>query len=269
MGSQSDRTDRTGRYPEIPAFSRLIWGKIVQPARATLVDLIFPQRCFVCGGIIGADGALCPSCWGAFDFLGTPACACCGYPFAHEVQEGALCGACTARPPAFAAARAALAYDGPSRDLILAFKHGDHTHYGPAFVSWLARAGVDLLAEADWIVPVPLHRWRLLRRRFNQAALLAHALGRECDLPVVADLLIRRRNTPSQGHRSRTGWARNVSGAFAVRSRRRAALASKTVVLIDDVFTTGATVEACARALTRAGARAVHVLTLARVLRPR
>ncbi len=159
-------------------------------------------------------------------------------------------------------------YDGNSRALILGFKHADRTEGASGYGAWLARAGAGLLAEADVIAPVPLHRLRLLARRYNQAALLAHALGREAGLPVVADLLLRRRRTVSQGRLSPAQRRRNVAGAFAVKPSRKNLLEGRRVLLVDDVLTTGATVSACARTLRRGGACAVDVLVLARVVRP-
>src|SRR5262249_27634825 len=141
----------------------------------------------------------------------------------------------------------------------------DRTEAAPTFGNWLARAGTELTADADLIVPVPLHRWRLLLRRYNQAGLLAQALGRAVQRPVAPDLLVRRRRTPSQGGPGRTGRRRNVAGAFAVRPRRAGLVEGRRVLLVDDVHTTGATLGECARVLRRAGAAAVDVLTLARV----
>lgn len=236
-------------------------------ARAAL-NAVLPVRCMLCGATVAEDGALCAECWDDMTFLGPPACACCGYPFEYEVPSESLCAACQRRAPEFDRARAVFAYDDASRSLILSFKHADQTHQTPAFGRWLARAGSALLDDADLLAPVPLHRWRLFARRFNQAALLAHALGAVSDKPVAADLLQRRRRTRSQGHLSRTARIRNVRGAFAVRDAWRDRLKGARVLLLDDVQTTGATVEECARVLKRAGAAGVDVLTLARVIRP-
>jgi ComF family protein len=152
--------------------------------------------------------------------------------------------------------------------LILALKHGDRTDAAPALAGWLAGAGREILPAAEIVAPVPLHRWRLLARRFNQAALLAHGIAARSGVVCVPDLLIRRRNTPSQGRLTAAGRARNVAGAFAVNPARAETLRGRRVVLVDDVLTTGATAESCAGALLRGGAAAVDVLTLARVVRP-
>jgi ComF family protein len=237
------------------------------------LDLLLPPRCLSCGAQVDAQGTLCAPCWGRLSFLGPPWCARCGRPFelppgggpAEGEGEGACCAACLADPPAFGRARAALAYDDESRGLVLAFKHADRTRSAPAFGAWMARAGAEVLAGADLLVPVPLHRWRLFARRYNQSALLALAVGRAAGVPVSADLLARRRPTRTQGGLTRAGRTRNVAGAFAVRPRRLDLVRGRRVVLVDDVLTTGATVEECARALLRAGAAAVDVLALARV----
>ena len=236
-----------------------------------LLDALLPPRCLRCGTGTDRPGALCGTCWPAITFLAPPLCARCGYPFETAPAESAICGACAARAPAFDRARAVLAYDDASRELLLGFKHADRTEGAPAYAAWMARAGADLLAEADLIAPVPLHWRRLLHRRYNQAALLARALGRQpgTEAVVVPDLLRRRRVTASQGHLSPAARWRNVQGAFALTARRAARVQGARVLLVDDVLTTGATAEACARLLRRAGAAGVDVLTLARIVRPR
>ena len=238
-----------------------------------VLDALLPPQCLGCGAMVDAPGSLCATCWDRVVFLGPPQCAACGLPFAYSLGEGALCGACSRRQPVFERARAAIAYDDASRRLILAFKHGDRTDSAPAFARWLARAGGEraggnLIGAAECIVPVPLHWSRLFARRYNQAALLAGHLGKLSGVPMVPDALARQRRTPPQG---RMGWAarrRNLAGAFAIGPRGRARIEGRRVLLIDDVLTTGATAAACARTLLRAGAGAVDVLTLARVVRP-
>jgi ComF family protein len=177
-----------------------------------------------------------------------------------------LCGACTQAPPAFDRARSVLRYDEASRDLILAFKHADRTSLTPAFAAWLKRAGEELIRDADLIVPVPLHWSRLFSRRYNQAALLAVALGNLTGKAVMPDLLTRRRATAKQGHLGRLARQRNVAGAFVLHPRRLETLVGKRVLLVDDVITTGATVTNCAKVLRQSGAQAVDVLALARVI---
>ena len=233
----------------------------------TALDAVLPPQCLACKAVVAEPGALCAACWSKVRFVAPPQCARCGVPFENIVPpDGTLCGACLAHPPGYDRARAAFRYDDGSRGLVLAFKHGDRTDAAPAYGRWLLRAGADLVASADVIAPVPLHWTRLFSRRYNQAALLAGALGRIAGKTVVPDLLVRRRRTPSQGTLTRAERARNVRGAFAVAPRRAGVASGARMLLIDDVLTTGATVEAAAAALRRAGATAVDVLTLARVV---
>ncbi len=233
----------------------------------SLLDLVLPPRCAGCGASVAEAGALCPACWRDIEFLTPPCCPRCAYPFEFEVSSETLCAACLARPPVYDRGRAVLRYDSGSRSMLLAFKHADRTDLAPLFGRWLARAGAELLAEADLIAPVPLHWTRLWTRRYNQAALLAQRVAAEAGRPFQPDVLIRRKRTAPQksGRAART---RNVAGAFAVPARRRAQIEGRRVLLIDDVRTTGATLDGCARALKAAGASGVDVLTLALVVRP-
>ncbi|MFV3074746.1 double zinc ribbon domain-containing protein [Niveispirillum fermenti] len=237
------------------------------------LDLLLPPRCLSCGVEVGEPGALCPGCWQGISFIAAPHCARCGLPFDYDPLGqgggGLVCGACIARPPPFDRCRSVFAYDDASRRLVLGFKHGDRTDCATAFGQWLARAGAGLLTDERVLVaPVPLHRWRLLRRRYNQSALLATALGRRAGREVIPDLLLRRRATPSQGGLTAKGRVRNVAGAFGLNDRWAGRVRGARILLVDDVFTTGATVGECVRVLRRGGAAAVDVLTLARVVRP-
>lgn len=232
------------------------------------LDLLLPPQCLSCRQVVAAPGTLCGACFAKVRFLSTPCCAACGAPFEFDPGGAdALCGNCIRERPSYDRARAVFRYDDSSRSLILAFKHGDRIDAAPAYARWLARAGDALIADADLIAPVPLHWTRLFHRRYNQSALLANALARLAERPAAPDLLRRRRRTPSQGGLGRAERVRNVRGAFAVRAGSRAPVAGKRILLVDDVLTTGATVEACASALLKAGALAVDVLTLARVVR--
>lgn len=232
----------------------------------TLLDVLLPPRCLACGAIVAEPGALCAECFAKVTFLGAPLCACCGDPFELPMEAGAVCAVCAADPPAYARARAVVKYDDGSRDLILRFKHADRTDCAPSFARWMIRAGRELVAEADLVVPVPLHRLRLMKRHYNQAALLALHIDRQSGTPgrYVPDLLVRARKTPPQEGLGRRGRKRNVKAAFAVTATER--LKGARVLVIDDVLTTGATVGECARTLRRAGAAAVDVLTVARVV---
>jgi ComF family protein len=179
-----------------------------------------------------------------------------------------LCGPCIGNPPRFDRARAALVYDEAAKRLILPFKHADRLDQAPALVRWMTRAGGELLASADLICAIPLHRQRLLARRYNQAAVLALGIAKATGLKAVPDLLQRIRATPSQGGLSATERRANVRGAFIVNLRHLAGLAGKKIVVIDDVYTTGATLEEAARVLKKAGASTVDALAFARVVRP-
>ena len=241
-------------------------------AARVVLDAVLPPLCLGCGQIVETPGGLCARCWQGFSFIAPPYCERCGYPFAHHAAGGALCGGCSAKPPRYRRARAALVYDDHSRRLILPFKHGDRIDIAKACGRWMARAGAELLASADLVAPVPLHWRRLLIRRYNQAQLLARVVVREkppgSPTRLAPDLLHRRRWTGSQTGLRAEERRRNVRQAFDVHAGWRSELAGKTVLLVDDVLTTGATVEACAQALQRDGARHVDVLTLARVVKP-
>jgi ComF family protein len=228
-----------------------------------ILDVLLPPLCLVCDEPVGGAATLCPTCWGKIQFIAPPLCACCGAPFDIPAGEGMLCGHCLTTPPRYRTARSAMLYDDASRKLVLGFKHGDRTHAARALSAWMQRAGGEALMQVDTLIPVPLHRWRLFKRRYNQAAMLARHIAANVGKEVWVDALLRVRPTPSQGHRKRKERQENVRGAFALSPRYDCA--GKVVMLVDDVLTTGATVEECSRVLLDAGAKEVHVLTLSRV----
>jgi ComF family protein len=233
-----------------------------------LVDMVLPPRCLVTGDVVDSPGMVSPSAWTDLRFIGAPLCAACGYPFEFEIEKEALCASCLRERPRYESARSALIYDDASRGVILRFKHGDRTEGVPVLAGWMERAGAAMLRDADLIVPVPLHRWRLLARRYNQSALLAQALAKRSGRNCVADVLVRVRATGTQGRKGFRERYRNVRGAFTVNPKRLGALQGKSIVLVDDVHTSGATIEECTKTLLNAGAAKVHVLTLARVVKP-
>lgn len=233
-------------------------------ATTLLLDAFLPPQCLGCAAPVERPGQLCAACWSGLRFIAVPQCARCGVPFELDMPEGTLCGVCLQAPPTYDRARAAFGYDGVGRSLVLGFKMADRTYSVPTFAAWLERAGAALIADADLLVPVPLHRWRLFARRFNQSALIARALARRTGKPWSPSALVRARATPSQASLPAAERRRNVRGAFAVPARAQALIVGRRVLLIDDVLTTGSTVNACAETLLKAGADAVDVLTLAR-----
>jgi ComF family protein len=234
-----------------------------------LLDLLYPPLCLTCRAPVGEPHNLCAKCWREISFIDGPACGACGLPFEIDPGLDTLCAACLAEPPAFDKARSAMRYDDASKGAILALKRADRLEFAKLFATWLRRSGQELLAESDVIVPVPLHPLRLWLRRYNQAALLGRRLQQMTGKAFAPLALTRTRATPSQGKMpSAKARARNVRGAFKVPPRFESTVRGRTVLLVDDVMTTGATAEACAKALKRAGAAKVLVLTIARVARP-
>ncbi|MCW3849541.1 ComF family protein [Sphingomonas sp. LB-2] len=228
-----------------------------------LADLALPPRCPGCGEVVGADHRFCAACWGRLRFLGPPWCASCQMPFDYDRGEGAVCGECLAEPPLHDGVRAAVAYGEVARHVALRLKYSGKT----AHAATMAEAMARLMPEgAGLLVPVPLHRWRIWGRGFNQAALIAAALSKASGVPADPFLLRRIKATPVLRGLGPRGRAKAVAGAFALAPEAKQRIAGKTIVLVDDVHTSGATARACARILKRGGADRVILLCWARVL---
>ena len=243
--------------------------QLIRSGARDLADLLLPPSCFSCGGEVSGHHQMCGHCWQALNFVTEPYCEACGFPFEYGTASATtLCAGCLRRTPNFDLARSALRYDDASRRLVLGLKYGDRTEGTRTFAHWLARSAGPRINGADAVIPVPLHPFRLFRRRYNQAGLMARALARELGCRFDTTSLYRKKPTPSQGGLTRRQRFRNVGSAFRVRKDRRQAISGSHVVLVDDVMTTGATVETCARVLKRAGAARVSVLTLTRVADP-
>jgi len=227
-----------------------------------LLDLLLPPRCISCQEIVLQEKSLCVDCWSEANFITAPFCSCCGLPFEIDIPDQALCLDCARAHPPFKTARTVFPYDDFSKGLILAFKHGDRTDLAPTMAAWMRRSAAEMMSKCDLILPVPLHWRRLGARRYNQAALLCHELAKLNTTPCDPNILKRIRHTPSQGHLSRMARQRNLQAAFQVTQD----VTGRSILLVDDVLTTGATILNCTNVLLKAGAKEVHVLTFARVI---
>jgi ComF family protein len=246
-------------------------ARALKRAGGFALDLLYPPSCLACRRAISQQGGLCPECWGAMRFIERPFCERLGTPFEVDLAAGesgrTISPAALADPPVFQRARAVARYeDGPARQLVHRLKYGDRGELAGPMGRWMARAGAELLDDSDLLVPIPLHWTRLARRRFNQAAALAQAVESLSAVPVQTDLLVRIKPTPPQVGLSRRLRAKNIQGAFAVPAERRIEAEGRKVVLVDDVMTSGATLNAAARVLLRAGAKRVDALVFARVV---
>jgi ComF family protein len=260
--------DAAGEIPAPVSTARLASAadKVRALLRAAL-DIALPRLCAVCREPVEGEG-LCASCWSKRSFITRPYCERLGIPFVYDPGPGILSMEAIADPPAYNRARAAVRFDEISRVLVHALKYGDRLDLAPMMGRWISRAGREVLAEADALVPVPLHWRRLWTRRFNQSAMLAAAVSAASGVPMVTDALKRVKATVQQVGLSRSERAANVQGAFRVPEQGKAAVVGRRLIVLDDVLTSGATVEGCARAVLRAGASNVDVLVFARVADP-
>ena len=238
-------------------------------ALRALIDFALPPRCPACGAVTGEPHRFCLDCWQSIRFLGDPCCTRCGRPFAHDRGADAECAACLASPPDYDRLRSAVAYGDVARRVALKLKYGRRPGVAHT-IAHLMQRHVEALAgrtgEAPLLAPVPLHRWRIWRRGYNQSALIATALAKRTGNEVALDLLRRVKATPSLRGLGRRERALAVRGAFRVLERTRPRVAGRTILLVDDVYTSGATANACARALRRAGAAQVNIICWARVI---
>lgn len=245
----------------MPHAKNLAASVLAAPAR-----LLFPPVCAGCRRRVSEPGALCGTCWPGLRLLERPWCAVMGTPFTYEMGEGFLSAEAIANPPPFARARAAVVYSGVARRMVQGLKYADRTDLAPWMARWMLRAGAELLADAEVVVPVPLHRWRFLSRRYNQSAELARAIAGLSGLPFEPAAVRRVKRTRKQVGLALGERQENVRAAFAVPPDGEIAVRGRRVLVVDDVYTTGATVSSVTRALKKAGAGAVDVLTFARVL---
>ena len=248
-----------------------IWGAsadICRVAASGAVNLLMPPLCPVTGEPVPTPGAVSAAGWAQIHFIEEPCCSICGVPFSVDHGADAICPSCIMEPPAFDRARTAIVYRAPGAGLVTKYKFSDRLELRDMLARWMVRAGRDLLQPGAIIVPVPLHWRRLASRRFNQAGLLAAAIGAQTGLQVSQRVLMRNRATPPQREAiSSDARKRNVAGAFTIRPSLSPFVRGARFVLVDDVLTTGATLSACARALKRAGADHVDALVLARVVK--
>ena len=238
---------------------------LAHAALRQILDFALPARCPGCGAVAGEPHRFCLDCWRSLTFLGEPCCARCGLPFEYGGEAEAECGRCLADPPPFDRLRAAVAYGDVSRRVALKLKYSGRPGLAETLAHFMLRHVQDRGSEM-LIVPVPLHRWRIWTRGYNQAALIASSLSRRSGLPAALDLLRRTRATPPLKGLGRRERALAVRGAFKVPPEARPGLAGRRVILVDDVYTSGATASACARVLRRSGAASVDVLCWARVV---
>src|SRR4051812_26351201 len=239
-------------------------GAWVHAARLAL-DIALPTLCVACREPVDGEG-VCAECWARLSFIAPPFCPRLGIPFVYDPGPGLLSMEAIADPPAYQRARAAVRYDDVARTLVHALKYQDRTDLAPAMGRWMARAGRELLEQADMLIPVPLHWRRGWRRRYNQSGALAAVIGRQSGVKLTVEALRRVRPTEQQIGLSRSERASNVQGAFKVAGDRQSEIQGRRVILVDDVLTSGATADACARALLRAKAAQVDVLVFARVV---
>lgn len=239
---------------------------LIRPTTNRLLDILYPPLCIACRGNVHENGNICAKCWGDISFISDPQCNICGFPFDFEISKGTICPGCMQNEPSFSKSRSVFLYDEASRGMITSFKYNDIIENRAAYARWMARVGADMLNEADLIIPVPLHFSKLVLRKYNQAALLAHELAKIVHKQVLVSAITRKKYTKPQAGFSRKARFKNISGAFKVNPKYISILKDKKILLIDDVMTTGATAEECTKTLLKEKVARVEVLTLAKTI---
>ena len=245
--------------------ARFGWAHLARPFHA-LADLVYPPACTACGIMTSGHRGLCAECWAGVRFIERPYCEVLGSPFSHDLGGGILSAQAIADPPPFDRLRSAAVHDEAVRNLVHGLKYRDRVDLAPMMAGWMLRASDGAVEACDAIIPVPLHRSRMLSRKFNQAAELARHLGRVSGKPLLPATLLRVKRTEQQVGLGARAREENVRGAFAIARGRENDVFGKRIVLVDDVYTTGATVAAATRVLRKAGASDITVLTFARAL---
>lgn len=234
----------------------------------SIINFIFPQQCCICKSYLSVDGSICLSCLGKLNLITDPKCDCCGFPFEFKLKganKKLLCPRCLKKSYKFDKAISAVIYDDFSKQLILPFKHGDKTQYAKTIASIMSMSGREIAKQCDYIIPVPIHLTRMLKRKYNQASLISGFLSKMYSKPVLYTTLVRSKATASQGHLSNKERKQNVFGVFSVKNNDK--IKGRNILLVDDVFTTGATVNECAKILKKNGVNKVFVFTFARVVK--
>ena len=230
-----------------------------------LLNALFPPQCLSCGVLVSTHATLCQTCWGQLHVITTPMCSLCSHPFEYDLGEGALCASCIHETPPYDSAYSALVYDDTSKRLLHKLKFEDQGHMAPILADWLV-SNMPPRPDASMVVPVPLSRKRLFSRRYNQSALVGKVLAERLNIAFEASLLRRIKHTTPQTGLTKPQRLDNIRGAFAVADEAKEPLRGASVLLLDDVMTTGATIEACTKTLKAAGVKEVHILTIARVV---
>lgn len=230
-----------------------------------IIKTVFPRTCFICNQII-SEGYFCAEDWSKIHFLQKPACNICFQPFKFATNDQMLCASCIKKPPIYNKAISVIKYDQSSKKLITKFKYGDQTYISKYFSSLMYKNAHDIIYDIDFITPVPLSKLKMIRRKFNQSALIAQNFAKISNKKIIFDLLIKTRNTKAQAQLNKKLRSKNIFGSFSCNEKYRQMIFNKNILLIDDVITTGSTINACSKILKQFGVNKIYVLTLAKTV---